>query len=225
VNVDEGNGQTLTSNLQATIEVNPELEYLRFELATAEGMLASAKRYKPEEDGNVKGADQLAEASKARTREVKECVEEVVNAQSALDNYNSYENASVHPTVVIGYMPARKLTEIRRKQMALISMDIDEEQMEKSSELDRLIVMWGVKGHREVRIRGEEVPFGAATVKYKGATYTLAGDVAIDAYERMDWLKPLAAAIGNFNNLTVEKKSRSGSTSGEETETSAATSA
>lgn len=225
MNADEGNGQTLTSDLQATIEVNPELEFLRFELKTLTSLLESATDYKPEDDDNVKTPELLEQARKVRAREVKAYQEEVDNAQAAVDVHGKEPRGPDDPVVVIGYMPARKLTEIKRKQMALITMDIDEEQMEKSSELDRLIVAWGVKGHSQIKIRGEEIPFTLTPEKYKGSKYLLASDTVVDAYERMDWLKPLAAAIGNFNNLTVEKKSRSGSTSGEETGTSAATSA
>jgi hypothetical protein len=120
------------------------------------------------------------------------------------------------PAVSIGFIPSRKLSGIRHRYSELDRgctkkpdggtdyQALTAAQMDAITDMDREIVRWGVRGHRDFGFDYSTDQAEAGPLKRPVASWE-----CVDVYERLGVLSALAARILRFNSLAEEKKSPS----------------
>lgn len=177
--------QILVPDFDATIEVDPELERLEWELSITgftdrTGSEGPERRHEPSNDREI--------------------------AQGRLDDY---KKDPVSTRLIIGYLPAEKMTEIKfRSWEAYQTQNTDgsfnADQARAIDEVNRRICMWGVRGWKDMQgPDGKPFPFEGCKPLFGNA-----GPRDMRVLDHMGWLVPMAKCIWRYNTLDESKKKR-----------------
>jgi len=118
-----------------------------------------------------------------------------------------YEPDETTPVITLGYLPASKLTSIRHAGSSVHRMPAGLNKDEASTDLDREVCTWGVKGWRLQGAAGE-LEIGKVWTKCRGVEFSILDAESLDVIERMGWLQPLAYAVLEFNRLGADVKKK-----------------
>lgn len=171
--------QILVPDFDATIEIDPELVRLEWELEIT-----------PLETTGSGGVSESARQA----------------AQKRLDEYKA---DPVSTRLIIGYLPAEKMTEIKFKsweayQIQDVGGAFKVEQARAIDEVNRLICLWGVRGWKDMQgPDGKPFPFEGCKPLFGNA-----GPRDMRVIDHMGWLVPVAKCIWRYNTLDESKKKR-----------------
>lgn len=183
--------QILSEKIGMTKEVDPIKLSIEFRIKMLEQALKA----------RAKGQDQFSD-------EVKEILakkfdDEFEQARADLAEYEPGEDT---PVVLVKLMDPAMLTDFNHRHVMILRMDQSLEARRAESKLKRESASWGVAGHRNVTVMGQEVPFSSAVVEFDGEKHTVAHNRVVKEYERLGWLDALVGAINDHNTLSVQKK-------------------
>lgn len=105
----------------------------------------------------------------------------------------------------IGAVPYQKFIEL---QAALTGLGVEKIKSMPKEVYDVYIeyVRWGIRGHSDIEINGEPVPFDTEEVTFAGKKYKVVSDKTVQLYVTNQIYIQLAAQVMAYNKLSKEEE-------------------
>jgi hypothetical protein len=193
----------LTSDLTATVDIDPELArqqqivgYMRQRLKAITDRLRRAREDRDRAAGDLER--NVAEQMLSDAEQEHEVASSVLrDAVSCMREYRAIED-SERPSVTIRYMPPAKVTEIKVRAQVARKMTDEVERGIASAEIDRDLVRWGVCGWR---MDDPDLKWETESVKHRGREMQIGAWEMIDMLEATGWIAPIALEVLEYNDL------------------------
>lgn len=150
-------------------------------------------------DRTIQSAKFVLEYDKSTDEEKKEAQQMIDDIEKKKAEYKPPDDV---PAVIIGYIPAKKLSEIKHQQYdASRSKEINAVYLDKIADLTREVVRWGIRNHVNM-----DPQFTSEKAMCGSREHQVASWEMVDIYEHLGLLEVLSRSIMEYNTLSESKK-------------------